>query len=163
MAAYDQLQWHAFFAGSVGASAALTGLLFVAISLNLAQILKYPRLPGRAAGTLGILLGALAVGSFGLAPGQSARVFGIEVAVTGATVAAQGIWVSAHKNVPGEPLAWTLEPLIFMPMPSLSFLAGGLSLIWGGGGGLYWILGATILSFIVASVNSWVLLVEILR
>jgi hypothetical protein len=66
-------------------------------------------------------------GSFWLAPAQSARAFGIEVAVTGATVAAQGIWVSAHKNVAGEPLAWTLEPLIFMPLPSLALLAGGVS------------------------------------
>ncbi len=37
----------------MGASAALLGLLFVAISINLEQILKHRHLPGRAAGTLG--------------------------------------------------------------------------------------------------------------
>jgi hypothetical protein len=38
-----------FFAEEVGASAALTGLLVVAISINLARILSIAQLPGRAA------------------------------------------------------------------------------------------------------------------
>jgi hypothetical protein len=50
MTSFDPSAWHDFFVGSMGASAALTGLLFVAISINLEQILKFPNLPGRAAG-----------------------------------------------------------------------------------------------------------------
>jgi modulator of FtsH protease len=42
MASYSPLTWHDFFLGTIGAAAALTGLLFVAISINLEQILKYP-------------------------------------------------------------------------------------------------------------------------
>ena len=61
VASYSPLAWHDFFIGTIGAAAALTGLLFVAISINLEQILKYPQLPGRAAGTLGILVSALIV------------------------------------------------------------------------------------------------------
>ncbi|MEJ0014045.1 MAG: hypothetical protein WDN07_00050 [Actinomycetota bacterium] len=79
MVAYSPVEWHDFFAGSVEASAALTGLLFVSISMNLKQILTFPRLPGRAAGTLGILLGALGVSTLGLAPGQSVRVFELKL------------------------------------------------------------------------------------
>ena len=56
VASYSPLVWHDFFVGTIGASAALTGLLFVAISINLEQILKYPQLPGRAAVTLGVLV-----------------------------------------------------------------------------------------------------------
>ena len=42
MAAFAPIEWHDLFLGAVGASAALTGLLFVAISINLEQILSSP-------------------------------------------------------------------------------------------------------------------------
>ena len=81
VAPYNDLAWHDFFIGTIGTvAAALTGLLFVAISINLEQILKYPQLPGRAAGTLGILVSALVVSGFALAPGQGSRTLGIEIA-----------------------------------------------------------------------------------
>ena len=69
MASYSPFAWHDFFMGTIGAAAALTGLLFVAISINLQQILRYPHLPGRAAGTLGILVSALVVSGFALCTG----------------------------------------------------------------------------------------------
>jgi hypothetical protein len=69
VAAYSPIAWHDSFMGTIGAAAALTGLLFVAISINLEQILRYPQLPGRAAGTLGILVSGLLVSGFALAPG----------------------------------------------------------------------------------------------
>jgi len=156
-------EWHEFFVAAVGASAALLGLLFVTISINLEQILKQPHLPGRAAGTLGTLLSVLVVCSFGLAPGQSNRTFGIETLVAGAIVGAQAIRVSIGKRSEGDPLAWTLGNLPILLLPSLAFVGGGCSLIAGSGGGVYWILAGTVLTFIAASINAWVLLVEILR
>ncbi len=42
-------------------------------------------------------------------------------------------------------------------------LGGGVSLLERDGGGIYWILFGTALVFISASINAWVLLVEILR
>jgi len=160
---YGAAQWHEFFVATVGASAALLGLLFVTISINLQEILKYPHLPGRAAGTLGTLVAALVVSSFGLAPGQSHRAFGIEVLVTGAVVAFQAVWVSVGKRSPGDPLIWTFTGIPLLLLPALAFLVGGWSLMAGVGGGLYWILAATVLTFVCASINAWVLLVEILR
>jgi hypothetical protein len=56
-----------------------------------------------------------------------------------------------------------LGPLIMLLLASLALIAGGLSLIFGGGGALCWVLAATLLSFLVASTDTWVLLVEILR
>lgn len=41
--------WTGLFFAEVGASAALAGLLFVAISINLDRILTGPGLPGRPA------------------------------------------------------------------------------------------------------------------
>jgi hypothetical protein len=163
VSAYVPADWHEFFAAAVGASAALLGLLFVTISINLEHILKHRHLPGRAAGTLGTLLSVLVVCSFGLAPGQSDRTLGVEIVATGIVVATQAIWVSVGKRSQGDPLRWTLGNLPLLLFPALAFVAGGGSLLAGSGGGLYWILAGTVLTFVAASLNAWVFLVEIVR
>jgi modulator of FtsH protease len=163
MASYSPLAWHDFFMGTIGAAAALTGLLFVAISINLEQILKYPQLPGRAAGTLGILVSALVVSGFALAPRQSNRALGIEIAAAGAIVAVQAVWVALGKGAPGEPGSWLVQHLASLLLPSAAFIVGGVSLAADVGGGLYWVLAAVLLVFVSASINAWVLLVEIMR
>ncbi len=163
MVSYSTLAWHDFFIGTIGAAAALTGLLFVAISINLEQILKFPQLPGRAAGTLGILVSALVVSGLALAPGQGDRALGIEIAATGAIVAVQATWVARGKETPGEPLSWRIEHLATLLLPSIGLIVGGVSLAAGAGGGLYWVLAAILLAFVSAAINAWVLLVEIKR
>ncbi len=163
MAAYHPLAWHDFFVGTIGASAAFTGLLFVAVSINLQQILKFPYLPGRAAGTLGVLLSALLISGFALAPAQGNRVLGVEIAATGVVVAAQAVRITPRKPAAGEQESPRFRHLIVLLLPSLAAVAGGLSLLAGGGGGLYWVLAAVLLAFVAASINGWVLLVEILR
>ena len=163
MASHDILAWHDFFLGTIGAAAALTGLLFVAISINLDQILKYAGLPGRAAGTLGMLVSALLVSGFALAPGQSPRVLGIEIAAVGAVVAVQAVWVSRVSEAPDERASWRIEHAATLLLPGIGMIVGGGSLVAAAGGGLYWVLGAILLAFVSASVNAWVLLVEIKR
>jgi modulator of FtsH protease len=160
---HDTLAWHDFFLGTIGAAAALTGLLFVAISINLEEILKYPRLPGRAAGTLGILVSALVVSGFALAPGQGSRALGLEIAVIGVLVSAQAGWACHAPDAPGESPSWQLQHLAILLLPGLALVVGGVSLVAGAGGGLYWVLAAILLAFVAASVNAWVLLVEIKR
>jgi hypothetical protein len=163
VASYSALAWHDFFIGTIGAAAALTGLLFVAISINLEQILKYPQLPGRAAGTLGVLVSALVVSGFALAPGQGDHALGIEIAAAGAVVAVQAGWVAHGKGTPDEPTSWQIEHLATLLLPSIALMVGGVSLAAGGGGGLYWVFAAILLAFVSASINAWVLLVEIKR
>lgn len=62
--------WANFFAAEVGAAAALTGLIIVAVSINLSRILSFPQLPARAAESFLMLIGALMVASLGLVPEQ---------------------------------------------------------------------------------------------
>lgn len=64
-----------------GVGAALTGLLFVAVSINIGRILAQPTLPIRAGETLIILVAQLLVALLLLVPGQSSTALGAEVLV----------------------------------------------------------------------------------
>jgi hypothetical protein len=77
--------WDNFFVAEVGAAAALTGLLFVAVSINLTRVLEFSQLPTRAAETLISLVSVLVVSTFALVPEQSMKTYGIEIAATGLT------------------------------------------------------------------------------
>jgi hypothetical protein len=48
MFAYDPSEWTDLFVATAGASAALAGLVFVAVSINLERILSFRGLPERA-------------------------------------------------------------------------------------------------------------------
>ena len=56
-------QWHDFFLALAGTAGVLTGLVFVAVSINLQEIVSQPGsgLPGRAAEALILLVGVLSV------------------------------------------------------------------------------------------------------
>jgi hypothetical protein len=106
--------WHDFFIAEVGASAALVGLLFVALSLNVSQILKYSWLPARGAQTLVVLTGTLFEASLPLLPaGASRPVACVSIAVSVLTWLCSLVLVvsfvrglSAQKQVP-VPRAWS--------------------------------------------------------
>jgi hypothetical protein len=163
MSAYTAAAWHDFFMAAVGASAALLGLLFVSLSINIQTILKYPYLPTRAAATLGILLVVLVVCFFGLAPNEGATTFGWVTVAVSSLSAGQTVWASIRRWRSRDRLTWTLFSLAQLLVPVLAILIGGVSLLARSGGGIYWILAGTALAFVSASVNAWVLLVEILR
>jgi hypothetical protein len=86
--AYQPAAWHDLFAATAGAAAALAGLIFVAVSINLARILKFRNLPRRAVETLAIAVGLLLVSVLVLVPGQSSIVLGTEILVLGVGLAA---------------------------------------------------------------------------
>lgn len=78
--------WDNFFVAQLGASAALAGLLFVGVSINMTKILAYPTLPRRALRALIMLVTILIVSSLFLVPGQPIAQLGLEVLVIGGAV-----------------------------------------------------------------------------
>jgi|SRR5215216_1306367 len=78
-------QWHDFFLALAGTAGVLTGLVFVAVSINLQEIVSEPGsgLPGRAAEALILLVGVLTVSILLLVPGQALVMVGAEVLVVG--------------------------------------------------------------------------------
>jgi hypothetical protein len=157
--------WANFFAAELAATASLTGLIIVAVSINLQHILAFPQLPGRAAEMLIMLVGALLACSFGLLPGQSPRLFGVEILGTGLLMSVSPIVIQARtvSIIKTQPLAWWLWRHLIDLCSGVPVLVGGCYLVAGASGGLYWIA-AGVLATLAATVwNAWVLLIEILR
>jgi hypothetical protein len=157
-------QWHDMFVAVAGASAALTGLLFVAVSINLKEILEMKGLPARAVETLSIMAGVLVMSVFVLTPGQSRQVLGAEILALGAV--GGGFFIVKRLRAPRrkeDPLTWYVAPLIIMVAATVPMIGGGISLLAGAGGGLYWLVAENVLAFIGAIFNAWILLVEIHR
>jgi hypothetical protein len=164
MNAYDAAPWGSFFTAEVGGAAALTGLLFVAVSINLGRILDFPKLPARAAETLGILLLAVIVASVALVP-QAAGALGVEVASAGLLFAGVTlrVQVTHGPDSPDDPRSWFVSRVAATAVPSPCFVLGGVSLAAHAGGGIYWLVPGLLLAFAGAAYNAWVLLVEIIR
>jgi modulator of FtsH protease len=155
--------WENFFVAEVGAAAALTGLLFVAVSINLARILAIAHLPNRAGETLVVFGGALAVATFGVVPDQSYVALGCEVGGVGLVVWAVTVrtqWL-AFQHVDAR--KWLAMRVIGTQASTLPFVVAGALLFAGNADGLYWVVAGVLLSFASGIQNAWVLLVEILR
>jgi hypothetical protein len=162
---YLTAEWTDFSVAVVGASAALTGLLFVAVSINIDQILAVDALAGRALSTMILFVVPLVVGTLVLVPGQSPTALGVELIGTG-VVAGGGLLRINRPVNRGE-----LEPrsgwLLIRFVPSVTItvflLLAGATLIAQAGGGLYWVAPAIVEAFVGGLVTVWVLLVEIRR
>ena len=140
--AYDPSGWQNFYVMTGGAAAALTGLLFVAMSLHARAIIAHPVLGNRAVGTLISLLTQLAIAGAVLIPRQSVVTLGIEVeiaAVFWAVFSTTSIYrARAHLKVSATR---SLRRVILESLGGsvwlVLFLASGLSLILRAGGGFY--------------------------
>jgi uncharacterized membrane protein YesL len=157
--------WANFFIAEVGASAALTGLVVVAISINLSRILSILHLPGRAGEALVILAGALVVTSAALVPDQPAVIFGIETLVIGLVtfLVPLAMQLRSFTTASGIPRARQYFRVALSAGASLPIVVAGLLLMLGSSAGLYWIAAGVILSLIVGIFSAWVLLIEIMR
>jgi modulator of FtsH protease len=164
MTAYSPERWHDFCISLAGASGALLGLAFVAISFNLDAILENDPLPARAIKTLIFFAYPLAASLVIELPGLSDVGLGIGLAVLAA-----GLLLLAANDLPrwrrqrADPLSWRLSHLA--PGVLIAALAGvgAVAILTKSIGGLYWTAAAMGVGTTSGLINSWVLLVEIKR
>ncbi|HSK86508.1 MAG TPA: hypothetical protein VK902_24340 [Rubrobacter sp.] len=163
-------QWHDFLLAQAGAAGVLTGLVFVAVSINLQTIVSEPGsgLPGRAAEALILLVGVLTASVLLLVPGQGRVMVGSEVLVVGLLTWGCVVTIQLLRL-----RSWpTMRPDLRRPfvlrvalaqIATLPLVVAGIVVLVGGLEGLYWLVAGMVLSTLVALFEAWVLLVEINR
>jgi hypothetical protein len=155
--------WDNFFIAEAGAAAALAGLLFVAVSINLTRVLQFPQLPTRAAETLIAIVSVLVVSTFALIPEQSARTYGVEITITGLALwASQPVGLSRTHRADREYSTFWVR-VIANQLPPLPYVIASGLLAVGHPRGMYWIVPGILLSFAPGIFGARVLLVEIQR
>lgn len=158
-------EWSDFYGAVVGASAALTGLIFVGVSISLTKILSSPGLADRALLSLLLLLNVLAVSLLFLVPGQTIRGLGVEVLLVGIVA-----WFSIFRldlrtvqRTQREYKRQRLFNLLVDQTATICFIVTGVMMATRGEIGEYWIVPAILVSITKAVLDGWVLLVEINR
>ena len=167
--AYGPGAWHEFFIGSAGGVAALSGLIFVAVSVNLRNIFAAEKreggsfLTGRAIEALVALLLALGICIVGLVPEIDRWILGTFVIVAAGISVISPVRVLVALRHRSSPPHGMVSRILLAFALFASLLVAGISTAAGAGGGLYWLPVAFLLAILVAAVNAWVLLVEVLR
>ncbi len=157
--------WDDYFSATASSAAALTGLIFVGVSISLAKILSIATLPNRALISLVLLLTILISSILFLVPQQTQASTGVEILMLGIIV-----WVfisildiqifrlkeSVYKRL-------YVINMIIDQIAVIPYLIGGFKILSIDDKGIYWIVPAIIFSIIKAVLDAWVLLIEINR
>jgi hypothetical protein len=150
--------WHDFATMIGGASGALTGLLFVAVSLNANRIAGHAGLRASAVQTLVMFITPLFIAATLLTPHQPDWVLGVEL--IGIGLVAGLVLLDNHRVKRGladEDLR--LISIFNRPAPNviamLLVMASGVILAAGQSAGLYLLLPASIVAFGSGVLNAW--------
>jgi hypothetical protein len=178
---YQAGAWLPFGAALAGVAGALTGLLFVAVSLNRDRIVGHAGLRAEAAQTLVLFILALLLTVLLVIPGMSAKTLG--VVLVAVSLAAGLTLVILDRNQPGRtrdeargrprtssgerPKFSELSPedqlyrLVDVTSPNLfSVLCVTIAgcLLLAGDNGLYWLAAAVLLALGGGVINAWLFL-----
>jgi hypothetical protein len=156
--------WSEFNVAMVGATAALAGLVIVAASVNIGDIIKEASLTARlAAGISGLVL-ALIGSAIGLIPGVRELPYGVAMVLL--ALCAAVFQVQATRRIfenrhPANRIRWLKSAVGFVA--PLAYLLGGALLAAGWFDGLVWFAAGSIIAIVAALLVSWIVLVEVLR
>jgi hypothetical protein len=161
--------WHDFFGAAAGAAAALSGLIFVAVSVNLRAILDEEGkignsyLTGRALESLVALLIVLGISLVGLDPSVGRTIFAGFLVFCAAGSAVSPVRVTLeYRSSRVKPVGFSIRLFLACLLVAV-YAVGGATLMARAGGGLHWLPWAFLLAVSVAASNAWILLVEVLR
>jgi hypothetical protein len=158
-------EWQTILAVQAGAAATLTGLVFVAVSINLPRIVETPGLSGRAAESILHFLQVFFVCTAVLIPRQPMTPLAFEILAF--ALVSWALQVTAQmryaKSRSGHPRVWLIVRIVQTQLASVPFFVAALLLFLGQPAGVFWLLPGFVFSFVAGVGNSWVLLIEILR
>jgi hypothetical protein len=158
-------EWSNFFTAELGALAALTGFVVVAISINLARILEFAWLPSRAAEALIAPVGAITATGLILMPGQSSTLLGTAILATGLVMLLAPIVIQLRSWSFRKEVTAVERIVRFAASAGLGLLVvvGAALVIAGAHSGFAWLAVADIATIVAVVLNAWILMIEILR
>jgi hypothetical protein len=150
--------WQGFAEMTGGASGALTGLLFVAVSLNASRIAGHQGLRASAVQTLVLFITPLGLAAVLLTPGQPDWGLGAELIAIGLIAS----WILLGTRRVQHSLPDNDKQLVAIfnrrapnVMVMLLFVASGIILACGEPNGLYLLLPASIVALASGVLNAW--------
>ena len=150
--------WQGFAEMSGGASGALTGLLFVAVSVNASGIAHHQGLRRSAVQTLVLFIAPLVMAAALLTPDQADWALGAELIAVGLIAS----WVLLSIRRAQQSLADDEQQLVAIfnrrgpnVMVMLLFVASGIVLACGEPDGLYLLLPASVVAQLSGVLNAW--------
>ena len=161
---YDAAAWHDYFLMVGGGAAALTGLVFVAMSLHLDQIALNPAHRHRARTVLTGLTAVFIRCALVLMAGQNGQAVAVELIVV-----LIGVEIVLYRSI-SQALQATdrMDPaLLWRTIGSFACLvteqAGALALFFGNAGGLYVVGIGMMSSFVFMVTGAWLLIIGVRR
>ena len=158
---YTTAMWLGFGEALAAVAGALTGLLFVAVSVKSDVLAASRSLSSRAAQTLVLFMTSVLIAVLLVAP-QPPAAFGSELLAV-AAVSGTALLILDRRAGHGsdQRVARIIER--FSPNTVTAVLVGvaGLTLLLGAGGGLYWLIPAAVTSLLGGVVNAWLFLVRV--
>ena len=157
--------WSSFGEAVATAAAALAGLLFIAVSINLKRILEFPSLPTRAGQTLIFFVTPLITGLLVITPDQARIALAAELMATGLAIGGIQLYFDLTTERGEEDTLYRRMVSVLVPVTVSCgcLVIAGATLASQAGGGLYWLVPSVLSGIIFGLSNVWVLLVEILR
>jgi hypothetical protein len=155
--------WDTFAEISGTAAAALTGLLFVAVSIRVAYIARSQELRNRAAQTLSLFGMVLVVALLIAIPRQAYSTLGAELVIL-AVLSGAGLYIldlRAKGDRSNEAIAPVLQAVTPVTVTSLLLLAAGIVLAIGVPAGLYVLVAPVLIALVSGIVSAWLLLTKI--
>src|SRR5580693_7459085 len=125
--------WTTYLSVLAEVAATLTGLVFVAVSINLSSILSIPGLTGRAAESMMQLFGVVIISTTALIPRQPQAALGIEVLAIGSALwlVQTALQVRYLRSKTGHPRRWAATSIVQTQLANIPFCVSGILLLCG--------------------------------
>jgi hypothetical protein len=159
--AYLPGMWRDFGATTGGLAGALTGLLFVAVSIKSDVLAQSQSLSSRAAQTLTLFLTSALTAIALVAPQPNAALGAELLLVAGSSGTALLILDRRADHDPGNTVADYIERASPNMLTALLVAIAAITFLVKAGGGLYWLIPAVTASLVGGVINAWLFLIKV--